>query len=574
MLDDARVRAVLLACAYLLLVVHGLGDVDIVGDDEAREVGIVQDVLAGHWLWPRFNGEVIPDKPTLYHWLAAIPSALGGFSEVAVRLPSALAAAALVGWTAWLGARLLDPLSGLIAGVLLATTPALFTRARVARPDALLALLLAVAFGYAFLWWRERRARDATTALGAVGLGVLAKGPVAPVLFGAGLGLYLLWQRDLRRLRGLFTPAGVALLLGLGLAWYVLAAAGWGRAFVDEHLIGRYLRNLLGGLASGQAYSPKPLVYHLTFYPLHLPAIAMPWTPFLAVALVRLWRLRGFGDPRARFLVCWALAPVLVFTPAEWKLRYYLLPALPALALLTAPTVAMLLTAPLRPVRITRASVGAGVATLLVVVVATAVVLLNPDVLARSDRVTLEAFLAVLGGRAPAAAGLGMIAGMAAVLIGCQLWGPLATLVGAGALGWLAVGAPAVEAASSRRDSTAAFARAVAARVPRDQPLAFYGSPVRSVVVYLGRPVPSLRRRPAAITPGLAVIAFKPAYDALAQSGYVGPPLAEGAGRIGNIARGELVLAEGRVPPKTTTPQPEAPAQADSSVAPSDPSRR
>ena len=77
--------ALLLAAAYLALALHGLGGADIVGDDEAREAGIVQDIVAGHWLWPRFNGEVIPDKPILYHWLAALPCAAAGFSEAAVR---------------------------------------------------------------------------------------------------------------------------------------------------------------------------------------------------------------------------------------------------------------------------------------------------------------------------------------------------------------------------------------------------------------------------------------------------------------------------------------------------------
>src|SRR5207249_3196021 len=129
------------------------------------EVGIVRAVVTGHWLWPRFNGELLPDKPILYHWLAALPCAAAGFSETAVRLPSALAGAALVGWTAALGADLLGASAGLAAAALLATTPALFTHARVARPDVLLVLLLSLALGSAFRWWRDGRRRDATAAL-------------------------------------------------------------------------------------------------------------------------------------------------------------------------------------------------------------------------------------------------------------------------------------------------------------------------------------------------------------------------------------------------------------------------
>ena len=53
----------LLAAVWLAVALHGLGDADVVGDDEAREVGIVQAIVAGDRWLPRFNGELIPDKP-------------------------------------------------------------------------------------------------------------------------------------------------------------------------------------------------------------------------------------------------------------------------------------------------------------------------------------------------------------------------------------------------------------------------------------------------------------------------------------------------------------------------------
>ena len=179
--------ALLLAALYLALALHGLGGADIVGDDEAREAGIVQDVVAGHVVWPRFNGELLPDKPLLFHWLAAVPCAGAGFSETAVRLPSALAGAALVAWTAHFGTELFGRPAGLVAAALLGTMPALFTRARVARPDVLLVLLLAAALGFAFRWWRDGRRHAATAALALLGAATLAKGPVAPVLFAVTL---------------------------------------------------------------------------------------------------------------------------------------------------------------------------------------------------------------------------------------------------------------------------------------------------------------------------------------------------------------------------------------------------
>src|SRR4030095_5797490 len=85
--------ALAVAAAFLALALNGLGGGDIVGDDEAREVGIVQDIVAGHWLWPRFNGNLLPDKPLLYHWLAAPSAAVAGVSAAPGRPPPALARA-------------------------------------------------------------------------------------------------------------------------------------------------------------------------------------------------------------------------------------------------------------------------------------------------------------------------------------------------------------------------------------------------------------------------------------------------------------------------------------------------
>src|SRR6185503_20086952 len=357
---DTEHAPLALGALFLALALVGIGAADITDEDEAREVGIVQDVLAGHWLWPRFNAELIPDKPVLSHWLGALPCAIAGFSETAVRLPSAVAGATLVAWTARFGMQMLGAGPGIAAGLLLATTPAFFDRVRLARPDVVMLCCLAPALGLVFRAWRERRARDASWALALLGLATFAKGPVAPALFLATLLGFLVWQGELRRLRALFPLPGLVAFAVLGLGWYAVALAGWGDEFVRQHLLGRYVHNLAGGVVEGEAYSRQSLLFHVTFYPLHLFAVALPWTPLIVAALIRLHRRGGFANPLVRFLICWAVAPVVVFTPAAWKLRYYLLPSLPALALLAGPLAAELVTWPIGRLRATRASLAAG----------------------------------------------------------------------------------------------------------------------------------------------------------------------------------------------------------------------
>jgi len=172
----------LLAPLYL----QRLGTVDIVGDDEAREVGIIQDIAArGRWLLPRFNDSIFPDKPPLYHWLAAAVCVHEGVcDERQFRLPSAAAALVLVLVVGLAGALLFDTGTGIVGAVLIGLTPSIFERSRVARPDVLLTLLLAAALLTFYSWWQDGGgSRRRSVMLGVLlGLAVLAKGPVAPAV--------------------------------------------------------------------------------------------------------------------------------------------------------------------------------------------------------------------------------------------------------------------------------------------------------------------------------------------------------------------------------------------------------
>jgi 4-amino-4-deoxy-L-arabinose transferase-like glycosyltransferase len=552
--DPTRSAGVLIAAAYLGLTLHGLGGADVVGDDEAREAGIVQAILAGDWLFPRFNGLLVPDKPILAHWVSALACLPAGFSEAAIRLPSALAAAGVVALTARVGATFASPAVGAAAAALLATTPAFFARARVARPDALLALVLVLALLAFWRWWRDRAPGDATLTLALVGASVLVKGPVAPALFAATAGTFLLWQGDLRRrLPGLFTPLGVFLGLVLGLGWYALALGGWGPAFVEQHLLGRYVYNLAGRLPEGGAWSGRSLPYHLSFYPLHLPLVALPWTPLAAVGVWWAWRADRLRDPRVRFLLCWIAAPILVFTAAQYKLRYYLLPTLPAVAVLGGmvavrpwgarrPAAAVVVS-----LRSRRAAVAAG--AVVVAIAGAWLAFARPDVLSTSDRRTLEALATTVPGGATGAAVLvGFAVGVLAMLVALDARRAAIGVVAGAAAAWMGFGVPALERATTAHDSIRPFAARVAALVPAGGRVVFVGEPVRSLVVYLsgrlpGGRLPAVRRREP-LPAGGFVVARDADHRALLGERRVGPPLAAGEGRLGNLGRGWLVLAQ------------------------------
>ena len=219
------------------------------------------------------------------------------------------------------------------------------------------------------------------------------------------------------------------------------------------------------------------------------------------------------------------------------------------MALLVAPTLVRLLATPVLPLRVTRASAVAAACLAVVGVAGILIYLEHPAILAASDQLTREALLRALGGSRVCALVFGMVLTPVAVAIGCRAWGGLVVLVAVASLASMAVGEPALEAATTRRDTLEPFALAAAAHFPPGHPLAFYGTTVRTVVVYVGRPIPSLERRPDRLGPGQGVIALEPAYQALAAAGRVGPPLATATGRVGALERATLVLAEGTTLP-------------------------
>jgi 4-amino-4-deoxy-L-arabinose transferase-like glycosyltransferase len=562
--------ALLIGALFAPLYLRNLGAADIVGDDEAREVGIIQDmILRGHWMLPRFNGTTFPDKPVLYHWLGAAACSRGpSCDERAVRLPSALAAVALVALVGIGAARLFDTTTGIAAALLLGLTPFLFEWARSARPDVLLTLLLTAALLTFYDWWRDgARSRVRAAAVGTLlGLGVLAKGPVAPTIAAVAIAAFLWLRGDLRVLRRL----AVAHVLGpfalLAIGWYAIALLGWGEPFARAHLVRRYLGNLLGGPLALGVRPSHSVFHHLIFYPLHLLLVTLPWTPLLVAAAYWIGRDPARrSDPRPQFLFVWLAAVLLAFIPAALKLRHYLLPALPAVAMLAAWFTAALVrgthaagcqaaslpslnvhpstSAPSRRARtLAVTALVAGLAIALVVWFVT-------DGPSRSDRDLARA----LGDAAHARPLVAMLLVTAGIAVGaaalwaarCRRWRALLALGGCATLTWMLLGQPFVDRTLTAASSLEPFATVVRAHVPTGSPLYFFGPVIRPLVVYVGRPIPRFRQDLGRADPGGAyLIVLEPDLPHVRSVRPDARILADHTGRVGNLARGRVALVQ------------------------------
>src|SRR4029079_14672929 len=123
---DRQLRAsgapALLALSVVVFVVlfWRLGAPSFWDPDEAHYAETSRELVeTGDWLAPDYNEQPFFDKPVLFHWLQGISMALAGPTELAARLAPALAALALLGVTAWVGATLLSADVALVAALLL-----------------------------------------------------------------------------------------------------------------------------------------------------------------------------------------------------------------------------------------------------------------------------------------------------------------------------------------------------------------------------------------------------------------------------------------------------------------------
>src|SRR5882724_3103633 len=145
---------------------------------ESQEALVVWEMVdSGDWILPRINGERLPSKPPLYHWLAiGFAGMTGGVDEVALRLPSILSAGLGVGLVFIAAAAEWGTLAGVVSAVVLATSPEWVKWATTARTDATFTLFLTAAFLVGERWLRSGQ-RSALVALAlATGAATLSKG--------------------------------------------------------------------------------------------------------------------------------------------------------------------------------------------------------------------------------------------------------------------------------------------------------------------------------------------------------------------------------------------------------------
>jgi 4-amino-4-deoxy-L-arabinose transferase-like glycosyltransferase len=313
-----------LALLSYVLFFYGLGDIGLIGPDEPRYAAIAREMaMSGDYITPRLYGIPWFEKPVLMYWLAAIGYKLFGFNEAGARFPSALGATICVFFVYWCGRKLWGASIGFLAGVILATSIGFFAFARAASMDMLLCACLTMALVF-FLFGLNDPARPRLwfcAFYAALGLGVLAKGPVALLLPGLSLGGALLLRKKWDAWRTWY-PQGIAITAAVAVPWFLLCTIVNGREFIDVFFINQNFARFTTTIhGHGRPfYFFVPVLLLLTF----------PWT-FLLIPTLR----RSFTK-NEHLLLWWAAVPFVFFSLSQSKLPGYILPMAAPIALLLA----------------------------------------------------------------------------------------------------------------------------------------------------------------------------------------------------------------------------------------------
>jgi 4-amino-4-deoxy-L-arabinose transferase-like glycosyltransferase len=356
-----------------------LGNIGLIDETEPLFAEAARQMtVTGDWITPYFNEETRFDKPPLIYWLMAIAYQTIGLNEWAVRLPSAIAALALVSFGFYilygyghysLGDRTIikkAPTSRFlvpwIGAATMAFNPEMVTWGRIGVSDMLLAgcicsALLAFFSGYAkgncnF----EENQKSAAFRQEAKGkrqekqtfnkwylafyilsaLAVLTKGPVGIVLPVLIIGSFLLYVGKFREVwQEIYPLRGSLIFLAITLPWYVLVTIKNGSSYLESFF----------GYHNFERFTS--VVNHhggpWYFYFLVVLVGFAPWSIYLPVAIAqtKFWQ-RGYWSRQPRqsqlglFAVFWFGCIFIFFTIATTKLISYVLPLMPAAAILTA----------------------------------------------------------------------------------------------------------------------------------------------------------------------------------------------------------------------------------------------
>jgi 4-amino-4-deoxy-L-arabinose transferase-like glycosyltransferase len=312
-----KLWSILAAIAIGLL----LGSAPLLDPDEGRNAEVAREMAeTNDYVVPHLDRLPYLDKPVVYFAAAAAAMEVLGATELAARLPAYLFTLATAAVIFWFARRLWSVDEACVAVIAFLSMPLTIAFARTVIFDSALTFFMVVAIiAFYFAVESDDRKWNAIAWL-SMGLGVLTKGPVALAVPLFVAIPYAIWRKRFAKIWSL-----------AGLILFVAVIAPWVAAV--QQVVPDFLRYVLvtetaERLTTGALKRTGPPWYFVPY----LIGGALPWS------------IVAMRKPRDRdeiFLFLWIAIPFLFFSISQSKRPQYMLPLMPAIALLAARSIRM-----------------------------------------------------------------------------------------------------------------------------------------------------------------------------------------------------------------------------------------
>lgn len=266
------------------------------------------------------------EKPPLYFWLAMLSQKIFPNPEFALRLPSAIFGLLSIIFTTLIAFNLSKSRNlATISGAILATTPVFIEASRQIRLDAPVVASILFAF-FCFLKRSEKSRWLLGVGIGA-GIGFLFKSVIGFFVFPFII-LWSLIHNDWKWLKNFYFWLGIALMIIILAPWHIYESMKFGAIFWNEyifkHILRRFSQNVIGGAT--------PYSEYFKFFIL----LSFPWIVLFFAEIIKI--IQHFKETKKNLLGFAAIAffTFVIFSAAQTKLVYYLLPMFPFVAIALA----------------------------------------------------------------------------------------------------------------------------------------------------------------------------------------------------------------------------------------------
>ena len=290
-------------------------------------------MLSNNWIIPTFNGELRTDKPPLHYFFMIVSYKIFGVNEFAARFFSVIMGLLTILITFIYTKRLYNKHVAFCTTVVLVASTHFLFEFRLSVPDPYLICFITLGIFSAFTWLQEDNPKQLYIAAAALGLAILAKGPVALALPGLCIFIWVIISKKWSTVfKWHLIPAAILLLL-IATPWYYAVDkatnGAWTKGFFIDNNLNRF---------------SDPQEGHGGFFLVTLLFVLIGLLPFMSfLGEVIKQRRKVFQHPLTRFGALVTIIFVMFFSISSTKLPNYPMPCYPFAALVLGTFLSKLL---------------------------------------------------------------------------------------------------------------------------------------------------------------------------------------------------------------------------------------